>query len=34
LEIVQAICRYRKQPVRLTPQLIAEAATQFIAEFK
>lgn len=33
LEIVQAICRYRKQPVRLTAQLIAEAATQFIAEF-
>lgn len=34
LEIVQAICRYRKQPVRLTPQLIAEAGTQFIAEFQ
>jgi hypothetical protein len=33
LEIVQAICRYRKQPVRLTAQLIAEAASQFIAEF-
>jgi predicted ATPase with chaperone activity len=33
LEIVQAICRYRKQPVRLTPQLIAEAANTFIAEF-
>jgi predicted ATPase with chaperone activity len=33
LEIVQAICRFKKQPVRLTPQLIAEAASTFIAEF-
>jgi SpoVK/Ycf46/Vps4 family AAA+-type ATPase len=33
LEIVQSICRYRKQPVHLTRDLIAEAATTFIAEF-
>jgi predicted ATPase with chaperone activity len=33
LEIVQAICRFRKQPVKLTPALIAEAASTFICEF-
>jgi predicted ATPase with chaperone activity len=33
LEIVQAICRYRKQPVQLTKDLIAEAAETFISEF-
>jgi hypothetical protein len=33
LEIVQAICRFRKQPVKLTTSLIAEAATSFICEF-
>jgi predicted ATPase with chaperone activity len=33
LEIVQAICRYRKQPVQLTRELIAEAAASFIQLF-
>src|SRR5437773_356750 len=33
LEIVQSICRYRRQPVQLTRDLIAEAATTFISEF-
>jgi predicted ATPase with chaperone activity len=33
LEIVQAICRFRKQPVHLTRELIAEAAATFICEF-
>jgi predicted ATPase with chaperone activity len=33
LEIVQSICRFRKQPVKLTPTLIAEAASTFICEF-
>jgi predicted ATPase with chaperone activity len=33
LEIVQAICRFRRQPVQLTRDLIAEAATSFICEF-
>jgi predicted ATPase with chaperone activity len=33
LEIVQAICRYRKQPVQLTRELIAEAAASFIQQF-
>jgi predicted ATPase with chaperone activity len=33
LEIVQAICRFRKQPVKLTTSLIAEAASSFICEF-
>ncbi len=33
LEIVQAICRYRKHPVQLTRALIAEAANSFISEF-
>ena len=34
LEIVQSICRFRKQPVHLTQELIAEAAASFICEFK
>jgi hypothetical protein len=34
LEIVQSICRFRKQPVHLTRDLLAEAATSFICEFK
>ena len=33
LEIVQSICRYRRQPVVLSRELIAEAASTFIAEF-
>ncbi|HQR42614.1 MAG TPA: ATPase, partial [Gemmatales bacterium] len=33
LEIVQSICRFRRQPVKLTTQMIAEAALTFIAEF-
>jgi predicted ATPase with chaperone activity len=33
LEIVQSICRFRRQPVQLTRDLIAEAATSFICEF-
>lgn len=33
LEIVQSICRYRRQPVHLTRELVAEAAATFIAEF-
>ena len=34
LETVQSICRFRRQPVQLTRDLISEAATSFIAEFK
>jgi predicted ATPase with chaperone activity len=34
LEIVQSICRYRKQPIHLTRDLMAEAAASFIAEFR
>lgn len=34
LEIVQSICRFRRQPVQLTRELIAEAAVSFICEFK
>jgi predicted ATPase with chaperone activity len=34
LEIVQSICRYRRQPVHLTRDLILEAASSFIAEFQ
>jgi Mg-chelatase subunit ChlI len=34
LEIVQAICRFRRQPVQLTRELIAEASASFICEFK
>jgi hypothetical protein len=33
LEIVQSICRYRRHPVHLTRDLIAEASASFIAEF-
>jgi len=33
LEIVQSICRYRRQPVHLTRDLMAEASASFIAEF-
>ena len=33
LEICQSICRYRRQPVELNRDLIAEAALTFIAEF-
>jgi hypothetical protein len=33
LEIVQSICRFRRQPVQLTRDLMAEAATTFICEF-
>jgi predicted ATPase with chaperone activity len=33
LEIVQAICRFRKQPLKLSKTLMAEAATSFICEF-
>jgi predicted ATPase with chaperone activity len=34
LEIVQAICRFRRQPVQLTRELIAEAAASFIVSFE
>jgi predicted ATPase with chaperone activity len=34
LETVQSICRFRKQPVQLTRDLMAEAASSFICEFK
>lgn len=33
LEIVQAICRFRRQPVQLTRDLIVEASASFICEF-
>jgi len=33
LEIVQSICRFRRQPVQLNRELIAEAAASFICEF-
>lgn len=33
LETVQSICRYRRQPVHLTRDLMIEAANSFIAEF-
>ncbi|MGF1579767.1 MAG: ATPase [Gemmataceae bacterium] len=33
LEIVQSICRFRRQPVQLTRDLMEEAAASFIAEF-
>jgi len=33
LEIVQSICRFRRQPVQLTRDLMAEAAASFICEF-
>jgi hypothetical protein len=34
LEIVQSICRYKRQPVHLTRELIVEASGSFIAEFQ
>jgi predicted ATPase with chaperone activity len=34
LEIVQSICRFRRQPVQLTRELIADAAATFICEFQ
>ena len=34
LEIVQSICRYRRQPVHLTRDLMAESSASFIAEFQ
>jgi predicted ATPase with chaperone activity len=34
LEIVQSICRYRRQPVHLTRDLMIEASGSFIAEFQ
>jgi hypothetical protein len=33
LETVQSICRYRRQPVQLTRDLMADAAASFICEF-
>lgn len=33
LEICQSICRFRRQPVQLTRDLMAEAAASFICEF-
>ena len=33
LEIVQSICRYRRQPIHLSRDLMIEAASTFIAEF-
>jgi predicted ATPase with chaperone activity len=33
LETIQSICRYRRQPVHLTKDLMVEAASSFIAEF-
>ena len=34
LETVASICRFRRIPVQLTRELIAEAAASFIREFK
>lgn len=34
LEIVQSICRFRRQPVQLTRDLMIEASASFICEFK
>jgi predicted ATPase with chaperone activity len=33
LEIVQSICRFRRQPVQLTRELMIEASASFICEF-
>jgi predicted ATPase with chaperone activity len=33
LEVVQSICRFRKQPVQLTRDLMVEASASFICEF-
>jgi SpoVK/Ycf46/Vps4 family AAA+-type ATPase len=34
LETVQSICRFRRIPVQLTRELMVEAASSFIREFK
>jgi predicted ATPase with chaperone activity len=34
LEIVQSICRFRRQPVQLTRELMVEASASFICEFQ
>jgi len=34
LETIQSICRFRKQPVQLTHDLMVEASASFICEFK
>jgi SpoVK/Ycf46/Vps4 family AAA+-type ATPase len=34
LEIVQSICRFRKQPVQLNRDLMVEASASFITEFQ
>ncbi len=34
LEIVQSICRFRRQPVELTRDVMVESAASFIAEFQ
>ena len=34
LETVQSICRFRKQPIQLTRDLMVEASASFICEFK
>ena len=34
LETVQSICRFRRIPVQLTTELMADAAQSFICEFK
>ena len=34
LEIIQAICRFRRQPVQLTRELMVESSASFICEFK
>jgi len=33
LELVQAICKYRQQPLQLTEELMVKASARFIAEF-
>lgn len=34
LEIIQSICRFRRQPVELSRELMVESAASFIAEFQ
>jgi hypothetical protein len=34
LETVQSICRFKRIPVQLTPELMVDAAHSFIREFK
>jgi predicted ATPase with chaperone activity len=34
LEVVQSICRFRRQPVQLTRELMVESAASFICEFQ